>query len=71
MHRLISLFFGIGMFLRFKIDERQFNRDSKIGLGTLFSYKNSVTTEVVEKVLGVVANVLIFIGSAALIISIK
>lgn len=76
MHHFLSLLIGLamfagGMFLRFKVNEKQFNRRNMAGVEEFSSYGKSVAVQSAEKGLRLVAGFLIIVGVITFLLSLR
>jgi uncharacterized membrane protein YidH (DUF202 family) len=76
VHHILSLLIGLalfaaGMFLRFKVNEKQFNRRNMAGVEEFSSYGKSVATQSAEKFLRLIAGFLIIVGIITFLLALR
>lgn len=67
-----SIFYGlillaVGIFIRYRVGKRKFNRRAITGVETFSSYESSVLTRFLERIAGLIALLLIVLGLGLLI----
>ena len=64
---LALIMLAIGIFIRYRIGKRKFNRRATTGVETFSSYESSVLTRFIERIAGLIALFCIVVGLLLLI----